>query len=59
MTRLYGAECLPGGRRSIARIYAHCVRNGMASFDTALRSPAQTKEKIAAYFGKQMAFPCG
>ena len=41
---------------AIARIYAHHVRNGTASFDTAPRSPAQTEEKIADILGKQWPF---
>ena len=41
---------------AIARIYAHHVRNGTASFDTVPRTTAQTEAKIDDILGKQWPF---
>jgi len=41
---------------AIARIYAHHVRHGTASFDNAPRTPEQTEEKIADILSKEWPF---
>ncbi len=41
---------------AIARIYAHHVRNGTASFDTLPRTPEETEAKIDDILGKQWPF---
>ena len=40
----------------IARIYAHHVRDGTASFDTLPRTTAQTEAKIVEILGKHLPF---
>lgn len=41
---------------AIARIYAHHVRHGTASFDTEPRTPVQTEQKIAEILSKGWPF---